>query len=306
MSVGGRVSQVERWAPLAAQAGRQYGVQPSVILGLIQVESDGNPNLTSSAGACGLTQFIPSTARQYGVKCGGSASATRSQIFGAARYLKELGYSKNPRNALGRYYGSTSSPYAGNVLRNAKNYSKYDSAAFDAGIPGIYDPFDLLEGELPTPDKVLDTVTEPLQKLATLVGVVFTAKFWLRVGKVMLGVIALVVGGYAIVKAFGKSDVGKPARGVGKSVKSAANTVSNVVPQGKALKVAGKATKVGKAKGAVSGAAKSGKSATGSAARNAAKTGKSAAVSGGSESAKAAGKGLGGAVEAGKAGVKTA
>ena len=104
------------------RAGRKYHVAPRVLMGLIEQESGFNPGAVSSAGARGLTQFIPSTARAYGVKYGTSKKAQKTQIRGAAHYLSDLGFQKNKRQALGNYYGSTSAPYAGEVLAKSKKY----------------------------------------------------------------------------------------------------------------------------------------------------------------------------------------
>lgn len=104
------------------RAGRKYNVSPRVLMGLIEQESGFNAGAVSSAGARGLTQFIPSTAQAYGVKYGTSKKAQKTQIHGAAKYLNDLGFSKNKAYALGRYYGSTSAPYASEVLAKSKKY----------------------------------------------------------------------------------------------------------------------------------------------------------------------------------------
>jgi hypothetical protein len=89
-----------RYADEIWDAYQKYGVLPKHLAGLIEVESGGDPNAVSSAGAEGLTQFIPSTAQSYGVKYGDSPRAIRSQIMGAAHYLKDLGYRRGDRGAI--------------------------------------------------------------------------------------------------------------------------------------------------------------------------------------------------------------
>lgn len=119
--MSGPMSSVQRWSGLAQKYGPQYGVPANVLLGLIQVESGGRTGLTSPAGAQGLTQFMPGTAKQYGVRIGDPASEVR----GAARYLHDLGYSKDPIHALGSYNGGPGNPqpsYAHSVLGAAGLY----------------------------------------------------------------------------------------------------------------------------------------------------------------------------------------
>ena len=45
----------------------KYGLKPGVLKKLIEVESSGNLNAQSPTGAIGLTQLMPSTAKELGV-----------------------------------------------------------------------------------------------------------------------------------------------------------------------------------------------------------------------------------------------
>jgi len=53
--------------PAFAQAGERYGVSPSYLSRTAQIESGMDPNAHNPSGATGLMQFVPSTARQYGL-----------------------------------------------------------------------------------------------------------------------------------------------------------------------------------------------------------------------------------------------
>jgi hypothetical protein len=131
---------VARWAGIARQAQAATGIPANVLLGLIRVESGGREGETSSVGAGGLTQFIPSTAHQYGVDV--RPGHARSQILGAAKYLAALGFNRNPQQALNAYNGAQTiggraNPYAGNVVSAAKSYGHLPagSSSSPAGSP---------------------------------------------------------------------------------------------------------------------------------------------------------------------------
>lgn len=115
------------YASLAQQAAAKWGVPASTLLGLIDVESGGNPLAVSPAGARGATQFIPSTAARYGVIYGSTPSAVETQVDGAAHYLHDLGYQTNPTKALAQYNAGgnwqAGIGYANTVLARAKNYT---------------------------------------------------------------------------------------------------------------------------------------------------------------------------------------
>jgi membrane-bound lytic murein transglycosylase B len=112
---------VLQYAGLAKAAEHETGVPASILLGLTSVESAGNIHAVSKTGAFGLTQFEPSTAATYHVVDGDP----RSQIFGAARYLRDLGYHANPSRALAMYNGGPANPqygYASTVIARARSY----------------------------------------------------------------------------------------------------------------------------------------------------------------------------------------
>lgn len=127
---------VLQWASLAQDAERATGVPTSVLLGLVRIESGGIEGRTSSAGAGGLTQFMPGTAPGYGVDV--RPGHARSQIMGAARYLIALGYKRDPALALAKYNGGPGNPqpsYARSVLAAAASYTR-----FDGGHHALTDP----------------------------------------------------------------------------------------------------------------------------------------------------------------------
>ncbi|MGR7025411.1 transglycosylase SLT domain-containing protein [Geodermatophilus sp. URMC 62] len=74
------------YADLFAAAGARRGVDPALLAAMAKVESGFDSTAVSSAGATGLMQFMPATARGLGV----DPSDPASSIDGAARYLRQL------------------------------------------------------------------------------------------------------------------------------------------------------------------------------------------------------------------------
>jgi len=68
-------------------AARETSVDPALIHAVISVESGYNPSARSSAGAVGLMQLMPGTAKRYGVK---DRLDPAQNIKGGARYLRDL------------------------------------------------------------------------------------------------------------------------------------------------------------------------------------------------------------------------
>jgi soluble lytic murein transglycosylase-like protein len=57
-----------RFAPMIARASQHWGVGAALLAAQLYAESNFNPNAVSSAGAQGIAQFMPGTARTYGLR----------------------------------------------------------------------------------------------------------------------------------------------------------------------------------------------------------------------------------------------
>lgn len=127
-SCGAGAQSTDQLQQIGQQAAAQYGVPWPIFDQLIQGESSWNPNIGCNAyGACGLAQFIPSTAATYGV----DVNDPTSSLNGAAQYFSTLyGQSGSWTQALTRYSGGCNPARPCNP---AYSQAFQDAAAVDNG-----------------------------------------------------------------------------------------------------------------------------------------------------------------------------
>ena len=65
---GAMATRRDRYAPIIAAAAARYGVDPDLVHAVVRAESAYKPRARSHAGACGLMQLMPATARRFGVR----------------------------------------------------------------------------------------------------------------------------------------------------------------------------------------------------------------------------------------------
>jgi soluble lytic murein transglycosylase-like protein len=80
-------ARYRRYDGLIGEAARLYQLPEPFIRAVVRVESDFNPTVVSRAGAMGLMQLMPKTARSMGVS---DPFDARQNILGGARYLRLL------------------------------------------------------------------------------------------------------------------------------------------------------------------------------------------------------------------------
>ncbi|MEU4559936.1 transglycosylase SLT domain-containing protein [Actinoplanes sp. NPDC023936] len=85
-TTGGGVTGVP-YADLFNQAGARHGISPKLLAAVAKVESGYDPRAVSKAGAQGLMQLMPSTARGLGVK---DSFDPAQAVDGAAKMLSSL------------------------------------------------------------------------------------------------------------------------------------------------------------------------------------------------------------------------
>jgi soluble lytic murein transglycosylase-like protein len=130
-------ARYSRWDSSILEASRTFSIPESFIRAVIRVESDYDPRVVSVAGAEGLMQLMPATARRMNVK---DSFDPHDNIMGGTRYLRYLanmfsgdmvltiaGYHAG-EGAITKYRGVP--PYSsthGYIKRVLKYYNHYKS-----------------------------------------------------------------------------------------------------------------------------------------------------------------------------------
>ena len=76
-----------KFTPIIQKIATKYKMDPNLLHAVIQTESAYDPNAVSPAGAVGLMQLMPATAKRYGVS---NRNDPNQNINGGTRYLKDL------------------------------------------------------------------------------------------------------------------------------------------------------------------------------------------------------------------------
>ncbi len=80
-------SKIKRYKDFFEKAGQAYDIDPNLLAAMAYVESRGNPKAVSQAGARGLMQFMPDTARAMGLA---DVFDPAQSIMAAAKYMRQI------------------------------------------------------------------------------------------------------------------------------------------------------------------------------------------------------------------------
>jgi murein DD-endopeptidase MepM/ murein hydrolase activator NlpD len=121
--------------PIYQAAGSQYGVRWEILAAINEVETDYGRNLkTSSAGAKGWMQFMPSSWKTYGVDANNDGRKDPDNpvdaIFAAARYLDAAGYRHDVRQAIFAY--NHADWYVDDVIQRAAQIARVPAVVTNA------------------------------------------------------------------------------------------------------------------------------------------------------------------------------
>jgi soluble lytic murein transglycosylase-like protein len=130
------IKNQKKFDPTIRSVAKRYKLPHTLLHAVITAESSYNPNAISKAGAVGLMQLMPETAKQYGVN---NRRNPRENIYGGSRYLRYLLklFNNNLVLALAAYnagegavkkYGNKIPPYKETrnyVNKVIKYYKKY-------------------------------------------------------------------------------------------------------------------------------------------------------------------------------------
>lgn len=122
-----------QYAEIVDKVAGDYGLESALLHAVITVESRYDPNAVSRAGASGLMQLMPGTARRYGVE---DIFDPEQNMHGGARYLRDLlrRYNSDTGLALAAYnagenavskYGNRIPPYRETIDYVKRVLAKY-------------------------------------------------------------------------------------------------------------------------------------------------------------------------------------
>jgi len=132
---------IRRYSPIIESASRTHGVDVALVHAVISAESGYNPGALSKAGARGLMQLMPGTARRYGVQ---NIMDPTENITGGVKYLRDLLslFNGNLELAVAAYNAGENA-----VIRNGHRIPPYaETVNYVPKVLGFYHKFQTRKG----------------------------------------------------------------------------------------------------------------------------------------------------------------
>ncbi len=132
---------MRKFAPMVESASRTHGVDVALVHAVISAESGYNPAALSKAGARGLMQLMPDTARRYGVQ---NIHDPMENINGGVKYLRDLLtlFNGNLELAVAAYNAGENA-----VIRHGNRIPPYaETANYVPKVLGFYRKFQTRKG----------------------------------------------------------------------------------------------------------------------------------------------------------------
>ena len=132
---------MRKFAPMVESASRTHGVDVALVHAVISAESGYNPSALSKAGARGLMQLMPDTARRYGVQ---NIHDPMENINGGVKYLRDLLtlFNGNLELAVAAYNAGENA-----VIRHGNRIPPYaETANYVPKVLGFYRKFQTRKG----------------------------------------------------------------------------------------------------------------------------------------------------------------
>jgi len=193
-------SGVKKWAPEIQYCAEKHKLDANLVAAVMQQESAGINRRRSSAGAQGLMQLKPGTARALGVT---NVNDPSQNICGGAKYLRQMiDQFGDTSLALAAYNaGPGNVQKAGNSIPSIPETQKYvrDIVARMNRYGGSLDQLKNTDpdyGDSIVTDAVeagADTVSQVIGPVVDLISAIMNPATWLRVLKGFIGVILLII-----------------------------------------------------------------------------------------------------------------
>lgn len=127
---------IKRYSPIIEAASKSHGVELALVHAVITAESGYNPSAVSRAGARGLMQLMPDTAKRFGVQ---NIMDPAENIHGGVKYLRELltMFNGNKELAVAAYNAGENA-----VIRAGNRIPPYaETTSYVPKVLGLYKKF---------------------------------------------------------------------------------------------------------------------------------------------------------------------